>query len=165
MARLLIDDRAVIVSMSVMEKLEALHGNVTIPRTAVIAARGVPDGLAELRDRDAGTGTGLPGLMMVGTIRNNGSVTFAVCRGRRPAVVLDLAGHSYDRIVVTVDNPDEIVSLLPLPGPPHARAFPRKRLTQLREGTRSANGEVSHFSGPGATATLDADAARVTAQG
>jgi hypothetical protein len=112
-ARLLIDDRAVIVSLSVMEKLEAFHWNVTVPRTAVMAARGVPDGLAEVRLLGTGTGTGLPGVMMVGTIRNSGGVTFAVCRGRRPAVVLDLAGHLYDRIIVTVDNPDEVVSRLP----------------------------------------------------
>jgi hypothetical protein len=110
-ARLLIDDRAVIVSMSVMEKLEALHGNVTIPRTAVVGARAIPDGMAELRG--ISTGTGLPGVTMAGTFRDNGSVTFAVCHGRRPAVILDLAGHPYDRIVVTVDNPDEILSRLP----------------------------------------------------
>jgi hypothetical protein len=110
-ARLLIDDRAVIVSLSVMEKLEALHGNLTVPRTSVIGARGVPDGMAELRGTSIGTG--LPGVAMVGTVRNSDSVTFAVCHGRRPAVVLDLAGQSYDRIVITVDNPDEIVSRLP----------------------------------------------------
>jgi hypothetical protein len=110
-ARLLIDDRAVTVSLSVMEKLEALHGNLTVPRTSVIGARGVPDGMAELRGTSIGTG--LPGVAMVGTVRNSDSVTFAVCHGRRPAVVLDLAGQSYDRIVITVDNPDEIVSRLP----------------------------------------------------
>jgi hypothetical protein len=110
-ARLRIDDRAVTVSLSVMEKLEALHGNLTVPRTSVIGARGVPDGMAELRGTSIGTG--LPGVAMVGTVRNSDSVTFAVCHGRRPAVVLDLAGQSYDRIVITVDNPDEIVSRLP----------------------------------------------------
>ena len=110
-ARLLIDDRVVTVSLSAMEKLEALRRNVTVPRTAVVGARGVPDGLAVLRG--TGTGTRLPGVIMVGTIRDGDSVTFAVCYGGRPAVVLDLAGQSYDRIVVTVDNPDEIVSRLP----------------------------------------------------
>ncbi len=110
-ARLLIDDRAVTVSLSVMEKLEALHGNLTVPRTSVIGARGVPDGMAELRG--ISIGTGLPGVKMVGTVRNRDSLTFAVCHGRRPAVVLELAGQSYDRIVLTVDNPDEIVSRLP----------------------------------------------------
>ena len=119
-ARLLIDQRRVTVCLSVLEKLEALHRNVTVPRTAVIAAREVPDGLAELRGTGAGTGlrgigmgTGLPGVMMVGTVRDGYGLTFAVCRGRGPAIVLDLAGHTYNRIVVTVKDPGEIVSRLP----------------------------------------------------
>jgi hypothetical protein len=37
-------------------------------------------------------------------------VTFAVCHGRRPAVVLELTGQRYDRIVVTVENPEEVVA-------------------------------------------------------
>jgi hypothetical protein len=110
-ARLLIDDRRVTVRLSALEKLEALHRNVTVPRTSVIGARGVADGMAELRGM--GTGTGLPGLLMVGIVRGRDGLTFAVCRGRRPAVVLDLAGQLYNRIVVTVDNPDDIVSRLP----------------------------------------------------
>ena len=110
-ARLLIDQRRVKVCLSALEKLEALHLNVTVPRTAVIAAREIPDWLAELRM--IGTGTGVPGVMMVGTVRDGWGLTFAVCRRRGPAVVLDLAGQAYNRIVVTVDNPGEIVSLLP----------------------------------------------------
>ena len=110
-AKLLIDDRRVTVCLSPVEKLQALHGNVTVPRTSVIGARGVPDGMAEVhRIR---IGTGLPEVMLVGTTWDGNGVTFAVCHGRRPAVVLDLAGQSYDRIVVTVDNPDELVSRLP----------------------------------------------------
>ncbi len=119
-ARLLIDQRRVTVCLSAMEKLEARHFNVTVPRTAVIAAREVPDGLAELRGtiagigwRGVGVGTGLPGLMMVGTIQDGFGLTFAVCRGHGPAVVLDLAGQHYNRIVMTVQNPGEIVRRLP----------------------------------------------------
>jgi hypothetical protein len=110
-ARLRIDDWSVTVSLSVAEKIQALHGNVTVPRTAVIGARAVPDGMAEVHG--IRTGTGLPGVLLVGTARDGNSVTFAVCHGRTPAVVLDLAGQPYDRIVVTVANPDEIVSGLP----------------------------------------------------
>jgi hypothetical protein len=109
-ASLLIDDRTVTVSLSAMEKIEALHGDVTVPRTAVAGARGVPDGMAEVHGMRVGTG--LPGVILVGTVRDGDSVTFAVCHGRGPAVVLDLVGQSYDRIVVTVENPDEIVSRL-----------------------------------------------------
>ncbi|MGH3255022.1 MAG: hypothetical protein ACRDOU_06350 [Streptosporangiaceae bacterium] len=120
MARLRIDQRRVTLCLSAIEKLEALHRNVSVPRTAVMAAREVPDGLAELRGRIAGIGwrgvgigTGLPGVLMVGTIRDSYGLTFAVCRGHGPAVVLDLAGHTYNRIVVTVEDPGEIVSRLP----------------------------------------------------
>src|SRR5579863_2389047 len=119
-ARLLIDQRRVTVRLSALEMLEAFHRHVTVPRTAVIAAREVPDGMAELRGRIAGigwravgTGTSLPGVMMVGTIRDGYGLTFAVCHGSGPAVVLDLAGQTYDRIVLTVADPGAIVRRLP----------------------------------------------------
>lgn len=111
MASLLIDDQEVTVSLSAVEKIEALHGNVTFPRTAVVRARVVPDGLEEVHGLRM-PGTGLPGVIMVGTWRDGEMVTFAVCHGRRSAVVLDLADQVYDRIVVTVDHPDKAVARL-----------------------------------------------------
>jgi hypothetical protein len=96
--------------LSRAEKIEAMHGDVTVPRTAVTGARAVPDGMAVVHGTRIGTG--LPGVILVGTVRDGGSVTFAVCHGPRPAVVLDLAGQPYDRIVVTVEDPDRIVSRL-----------------------------------------------------
>jgi hypothetical protein len=46
------------------------------------------------------------------TWRDKQKVTFAVCHGRRPAVVLELTGQPYDRIVVTAEGPDEVVASL-----------------------------------------------------
>jgi hypothetical protein len=119
-ARLMIDQHRVTVRLSALEKLEALHFDVKIPRTAVMAAREVPDGLAELRGtiaglgwRGVGIGTGLPGVMMVGTVQDGYGLTFAVCHGRGPAVVLDLSGQHYNRIIMTVQDPGEIVRRLP----------------------------------------------------
>jgi hypothetical protein len=57
-------------------------------------------------------GTGFPDVIMVGTSRDEERVTFAVYHGRRPAVVVELTGQRYDRIVVTVENPDEVVARL-----------------------------------------------------
>jgi predicted dinucleotide-binding enzyme len=111
MASLLIDDREVTVSMSAAEKIEALHGNVTVPRAAVVRARVVPDGLEEVHGLKM-PGTALPGIVMVGTWQNGEMITFAVCHGHRSAVVLDLADQVYDRIVVTVENPDDAVTRL-----------------------------------------------------
>ena len=101
-------------ALSFAEKMEALRGDLTVPRTAVVRARAVPDGLAEVHGQQMAAGW--PGVSTAGTVRDVARdfdmVTFAVCHGRRPAVVLDLAEQPYDRIVVTVGNPDQIVSRL-----------------------------------------------------
>jgi hypothetical protein len=110
-ANLLIDDHAVTVSLTMVEKVEALHGDLVVPRAAVVRVRAVPDGMEEVHGLRM-PGTGFPGVIMVGTWRDDDGVTFAVCHGRRPAVVLDLAGQPYDRIVVTVENPDDAVASL-----------------------------------------------------
>jgi hypothetical protein len=109
MASLMVDGGMVTVSLSVAEKVEALHGDVSVPRTAVLSARVVPDGMDEIHGLK---GSGLPGVIMVGTWRDGERVTFAVCHGRRPAVVLDLADQVYDRIVVTVEDPEAAVAAL-----------------------------------------------------
>ena len=112
MAKLLINDDTVTVSLSATEKAEALHGDVSVPRSAVVSARVAPDGLAEVHGLRM-PGTALPGVIMVGSWRNKQGVTFAVCHGRRPAVFLELTGQHYDRLVVTVENPGEVATALP----------------------------------------------------
>ena len=111
MAELLVNDDVVTVSLSAVEKAEALHGDVSVPRAAVASARIVPDGMDEVHGLRL-PGTGFPGVIMVGTWRDGGRATFAVCHGRRPAVVIELTGQRYDRIVVTLENPDEVVARL-----------------------------------------------------
>jgi len=111
MAKLLIDDDAVTVSLSAAEKAEALHSDVVVPRAAIVGARAVPDGMEEIHGLRM-PGTGLPGVIMVGTWRDKGRVTFAVCHGRRPAIVIDLTGQPYDRIVATIDDPGEAAASL-----------------------------------------------------
>lgn len=111
MADLLIDDDSVTVALSTTEKVEAIKGDITVPRSSITGARVVPDGLDEIHGRRA-PGTALPGVVMVGTWRTSEAVTFAACHGRRPAVVLDLSGQAYDRLVVTVDDPEDVVKRL-----------------------------------------------------
>lgn len=112
MANLLIDEGSVTVTLTTAEKFEALHGDVLIPRSAVRGVRVVQDGMEEVHGVKM-PGTGFPGVVMVGTWRDSGGVTFAVCHGRRPAVVLELTGHPYDRVVVTVENPEEALDAFP----------------------------------------------------
>ena len=111
MADLIIDDHAVTVSLSTLEKLEALHGDVTVPRSAIAQVHVAPNGLAEVHGLRA-PGTGFPGVIKVGTWRSRAGTTFAVCHGRGPALVLDLVGARYDRIVVTLDDPEHVLRSL-----------------------------------------------------
>ena len=88
MADLVINDSSVTVVLSAAERIESVHGDVSVPRSSVVGARQVPDGLAEVHGIRA-RGTTFPGVVMVGSWRESGSVTFAACHGHRPAVVVD----------------------------------------------------------------------------
>jgi hypothetical protein len=109
MASLLITADTVTVQLSPVEKFEAVHGNVTVPRSAITGARAVGDGMDEIHGLRM-PGTGIPGVLMVGTVRDHEFVTFAVCHARRPAVVIDLTGQPYDRLVITLDDADVVAA-------------------------------------------------------
>jgi uncharacterized protein len=110
MAHLLISDDAITVDMSRGEKFEAVHGSQTFPRRAITGIRAVPDSIAEVHGLK-GAGTELPGIR-VGSFHDAEHVTFAVCHGHNPGIVIDLADSKYDSVVLTVENPDEIVTRL-----------------------------------------------------
>jgi len=111
MATFVIDDDTVTLELSPAEKFEALHGNISVPRSAITGVRAVPDGMDELHGLRM-PGTGIPGLLMVGTLRSGDLVTFAVCHARRRAVVVDLTGQEYDKLVVTADDAEDVVARL-----------------------------------------------------
>ena len=68
MASLIIDCADLVVKMSELEEIEAFHGEVRVPLAAVRAVRTAGDGWPELRGIRA-PGTGLPGVIAVGTRR------------------------------------------------------------------------------------------------
>jgi hypothetical protein len=113
MAHLLITDDAVTIDMSRGERLEAAHGDQTFPRSAISGVRAVPDCIAEVHGLKW-SGTELPGLR-VGSFHGDEQVTFAVCHGHHPGIVIDLADCKYDRLVLTVENPEEIAARLSAP--------------------------------------------------
>ncbi|HET7172975.1 MAG TPA: hypothetical protein VFI30_01690 [Nocardioidaceae bacterium] len=111
MAEIEVEPDKVIVRLTSAEKIEALHGDVSVPRSAVVRAITVPDGMTEVHGLKM-PGTGLPGVILVGTWRGLEGTTFAVCHGERPAVVIELSGTHFDRIVATVDDPEKVVQEL-----------------------------------------------------
>ena len=113
MAHLLIADDSVTIDMSRGEKFEAAHGDQTFPRSAISSVRAVPDCITEVHGLKW-AGTELPGIR-VGSFRGDQRMTFAVCHGHKPGIVIDLADSKYDRVVLTVENPEEIAARLSAP--------------------------------------------------
>ena len=51
----------------------------------------------------------------MGSFHDTERVTFAVCHGHNPGIVIDLANTKYDSVVLTVENPEEIAARLSAP--------------------------------------------------
>jgi hypothetical protein len=85
--------------LSWVEKLEAFHGSVRFPLSSVASA------WPELRGIRS-PGTGIPNVIAVGTRRGEFGKDFAVVHGKGPAIVVELQGARFQRLVVTVDDAD-----------------------------------------------------------
>jgi hypothetical protein len=106
MAELAIHGDELVVRLSRLERVAALHTDIRVPLSAVRSICAEPDPWAALRGMRA-PGTGLPGMIAYGVRRMTGArPDFAAVWGRRPAVRVELApGSQYGRLVVTVTDP------------------------------------------------------------
>ena len=96
MARLIIDGPDLVVGLSWLEKLGAFRGDVRVPLRAVRSP-----------------GTGVPGVIALGTRHYAGGRDFAALRGRGPAVRVDLDGQStFARLVVSVRDTRSTVAAI-----------------------------------------------------
>jgi hypothetical protein len=109
MASLILDGADLMVKMSELEMVEAFHGDLRVPLAAVQAVRVVDDAWSELRGIRA-PGTGIPGVIAIGTRRGPFGKDFAVVHGRERAVVVDLAGADYARLVVTTPDAESVAA-------------------------------------------------------
>jgi len=103
MADLVIEGSDLVVHLSTFEKAEAVHGNVTLPLSAVVSVEAVDDAWPHLRGMRA-PGTGIPNVVAVGTRRGTFGKDFAAVHGTGAALVVELEGAAYQRIVVTHDD-------------------------------------------------------------
>lgn len=109
MARLNVEGDELVLDLSGLEKVEGLHGTIRVPLSSVREVRLVDDPWPELRGIRA-PGTGMPGVIAVGTRRGSGIKDFAAVHGQGPAVVVELQGTDFDRLVVTEDDAESAVS-------------------------------------------------------
>jgi hypothetical protein len=100
MATLDVDGNNLVVRLSALEKIGALRGDIRLPLAAVCDVRVSDAPWSELRGIRA-PGTGIPGIISLCTRRGRGVHDFAAVYGRRPAVVVEMSGVSFDRLVVS----------------------------------------------------------------
>ena len=108
-----------LVKMSEVEQFEALHADVRVPLSTVRTVRVVDDAWPELRGIRA-PGTGIPGVIAVGTRRGSFGKDFAVVHGKEQAVVVELDGAAYSRIVVTTVDAGSVVAEIQRHLPPES---------------------------------------------
>jgi hypothetical protein len=109
MAQILVENGDVVVRLSWLEKAGALHGDVRIPRSAVTAIRVVENPFTEIKGVRF-PGTGVPGVIALGTWRRKEARDFVcVYRGQRGVVVdIDPRGAAYQRVILSSRDPDGV---------------------------------------------------------
>ena len=116
MATVALDGAEVVVRLSPLEKLGALHADVRVPRAAVLAVQVVDDPMTEVRGLRI-PGTGVPWVVALGTWRRRGARDFVAVRHRHAGVVVELDPHQagFSRLLVSVADPEETARLLSSP--------------------------------------------------
>jgi hypothetical protein len=107
MAKLAIDGGDLVVHLSPLEKLGALHGHVRVSLASVKRAWAATDPWSVLRGYRA-PGTGIPWVIMLGTTRGSFGKDFCAVYGRKPAVVVELADADFSRLLVTASEPNVV---------------------------------------------------------
>jgi hypothetical protein len=108
-ARLTTTDGTVTLALSRFERIEGFRGDITAAASSVTEVRASKDLWSELRGVRA-PGTGITGVVAVGTRRGSFGKDFAVVHGRRPGVVVEFSGEPFQRWVVSVDDPEQVVA-------------------------------------------------------
>jgi uncharacterized protein len=94
----------VVLRLSTAEKLAAVHGDLTVPRSAITAVELVDDGVGAARGLRS-PGLGIPGLRKLGTWRSRTGRQFVDVRRAQPALRIELApGQRYSRLLVGTDD-------------------------------------------------------------
>jgi hypothetical protein len=100
MASLDIDGTELVLVLTAMERLGALHGDIRVPLASVKSARTTNDPWSELRGIRA-PGAGWPRRIALGTRRGSFGKDFVAVYRDRPVVVIELEGAEFQRFVVS----------------------------------------------------------------
>lgn len=103
MAHIRLTDAHLEVALTRREKIAGLLGDLRVPVAAIGRVDVVENAFDAVRGLRA-PGLAIPGLTRVGTWRGRGRRTFVVARAGQPALVVDLEGQRYDRLVLSTTD-------------------------------------------------------------
>jgi hypothetical protein len=105
----------IVVELRPWERVESLHSDLRLPRTALQGVDVLDDAIHAVHGLRA-PGTGVPGLVAVGTYRASGKKLFVVVHhDNRLGVRMRFARADYDEVIVGCDDPEDVVARLTAP--------------------------------------------------
>jgi len=111
MAELVIEGDDLVVRLSTVEKLEAVHGEVRVPLASVKSVEVLDDALGAIHG--IRVGTGIPGSVAIGTFTSRTAKIFGVVHHDTPrGVRVTLEGDHFDEIIVGCPHPEAVASSL-----------------------------------------------------
>ncbi len=110
MAEVQVEGTDIVVALSAFEKVEALHGEVRLALAELQGAEVLDDVIRAVHGLRA-PGTGVPGLLAVGTYRDRGKKLFAVVHHNTPrGVRLRFQDSEFDEVIVGCRDPEAVVA-------------------------------------------------------
>lgn len=135
MAKLLLHKDRLEIKLSASERAMSRRSeNITIERSAIRSATITEDPWIWVRGVRA-PGTSIPLTVAIGRWKFHGGDDFLLLRGRKPAVVIDLDGGEFARVIVSTDHTASLIEALALDARPRRRrkAEPATEEVRMRQ--------------------------------
>ncbi|MHC5796542.1 hypothetical protein ACVXZ4_10330 [Lacisediminihabitans sp. FW035] len=113
MAMFTVHGDELILELTGAEKIEAIHEDIRVPLSSVREVEILEDALDAFHG--IRTGTGIPGVLVVGTIRWKSARAFVVVHHGHPrGVRVRLEKSDYDQLIVGCDDPEGVAATIPV---------------------------------------------------
>ena len=107
MAQVIETDQELILTLSGLEKLGSFHNSIRVPKSCLLSIKELenpwsgPDGMKGFR----APGTGIPGVVMLGTLRSKQGKEFAAVYGKGRAKVYEFSSGPFRRWILSDSKP------------------------------------------------------------
>ena len=101
MAELIVDDKDLVVHLTLGEKIWSLHGDIRVRLSAIVSVAPDPKPWLGLRGWRM-AGVTFPGHAALGTRRNGDGYDFCILHRDRPAVRVEVTSGRFSRFIISV---------------------------------------------------------------